>query len=74
MMFTEEEILIKKCPKCGNTIIINQVWIPGGCNDYGSFEVECLKCKQRFDMYIGRDVDESSIESGAILLSKKYKD
>ena len=73
-MFTESETLFTKCPNCGNPIVIRKVWIPGGCNDYGSFLVECLKCKNRFEIYVGRDVDESSIESGATLIEKKYRD
>lgn len=73
-MLTEEETLMTKCPKCGSVIVINKVWMPGGCNDYGSFEVECLKCNNRFEIYVGRDVDESNIESGAVLISKKYRD
>ena len=53
-MFTERASVLAKCPECGNDILIDQVWYPGGANDYGSFEVECLKCKHHFDIYVGR--------------------
>lgn len=45
----------------------------GGANDYGNFEVECLKCKHHFDIYVGRDIDASSIKSGAKLIKVIYK-
>ncbi len=72
-MEIERAIRIIKCPKCGNEIIVNQVWYPGGCNDYGSFILECNNCKNVFDFYLGRDLDASSVVQGAILIDRKYK-
>ena len=72
-MFTERASVLAKCPECGNDILIDQVWYPGGANDYGSFEVECLKCKHHFDIYLGRDIDASSIKSGAKSIKVIYK-
>lgn len=54
-----------KCPGCSQKIVINQVWYPGGVNDYGSFILECNKCKHIFEVNVGRDVDASSVEDGA---------
>lgn len=73
-MEIEKARLITNCPKCGNEILIDKVWYPGGCNDYGSFEVECLECHKVFDIFIGRDIDASSVISGAKELKKKYRD
>ena len=72
-MEIELSALITKCPKCGNTIIIKQVRYPGGCNDSGVFELECKKCKEHFEVSGIKDVDASSVESGAKLLNKRYK-
>lgn len=73
-METEHSTLTTKCPQCGNQIVINKVWYPGGVNDYGSFVLECKKCKHVFEVSVGRDVDASSVESGAKLLEKKDRD
>lgn len=73
-MDIEQALLITKCPKCGNQILINKRWYPGGCNDYGSFVLKCNKCEHVFEIDIGRDVDASDVESGATLLDKKYRD
>lgn len=62
-----------KCPNCNNSIIISKVWYPGGENDYGSFVLECNKCKTVFEISVGRDVDASSVESGASLVERKYR-
>ena len=72
-MDTEEALLIVKC-ECGNEIRIHKVWYPGGCNDYGSFELRCNKCGKTFVVDIGRDVDASEVLNGAELVSKKYRD
>ena len=73
-MHTEESIIDLVCPNCGNRIIIKQVWYPGGINDYGSFVLECDKCQKTIKFHIGRDVDASSVISGAKLINKTYED
>ncbi len=73
-MEIERSMMITKCPSCSNKIIINKVWYPGGLNDYGSFVVECNNCKHVFDIYVGRDVDASSVESGAKIIETKYRE
>lgn len=72
-METEEALLETRC-ECGNEIKIHKVWYPGGCNDYGSFVFKCDKCGKVIEIDIGRDVDASSIMSGAKLIEKKYRD
>lgn len=66
----EKATMSTKCPKCGNVIVINKCWTPGGMNDYGSFEVKCNKCKHVFIIDVGRDVYDSSISSGAELIRR----
>jgi hypothetical protein len=39
-------------------------------NDYGSWIVKCVKCDEVFEKYIGRDVNDSSLESGGQVLGK----
>jgi len=73
-METECSTITTKCPKCSNGITINKVWYPGGENDYGVFILECKKCKHIFEVSVGRDVDASSVESGAQLIERKYRD
>ena len=72
-MKIEESLLSTKCPKCGNPIVIRKKWYSGGCNDYGSFVLECDKCGEQFEIRVGRDVDASSVESGAKVIDKKYE-
>lgn len=75
-MYTSHETIIAQCPneKCNNRIIIDKKFYPGGVNDYGSFEVKCNECQEQFIIEVGRDVDASSIESGATLIRKIYRD
>jgi hypothetical protein len=66
--------LIATCPKedCNNKVWINRVYIQGGVNDKGSFKVKCNECDTEFQIAIGRDVELSSIQSGATLIEKVY--
>jgi len=64
---------VNKSVRVRNCFKIGSLTHPGGANDYGSFEVECLKCKHHFDIYVGRDIDASSIKSGAKLIKVIYK-
>ena len=73
IMEKEYSKVLIQCPKCGNQVIINKVWYPGGDNDYGIFTLECKKCSHIFDYYLGRDVEASSVESGAKLINIQYK-
>lgn len=73
-MDIEKAVNIIKCPNCSNEIIINKVWYPGGCNDYGSFILQCNKCKVVFEHYLGRDIDASAVETGATVIERKYKE
>lgn len=64
-METNRATVSLKCPKCENTIIIDQAWTPGGLNDYGGFVLQCEACDHIFDCYLGRDIQMSHVESGA---------
>ena len=70
-MQTDRATILCNCPKCGNQVVIDQIWYPGGTNDYGSFDLECLKCKHTFNVDVGRDVDASGVRSGARNIKKK---
>lgn len=72
-MKIECSLIFTECPMCSNAININKVWYPGGANDYGVFILECTKCKYIFEVNVGRDVDVSSVQSGAKLIERKYR-
>ena len=60
----ETAIILTSCLKCGNEIKIQQVWTPGGMNDYGGWVIECGKCSTKMHIRIGRDVNDSNMISG----------
>ncbi|WP_104823103.1 hypothetical protein [Rhizobium sp. NXC24] len=62
------------CESCKCAIVVNCVWEPGGMNDYGGFIVQCRSCNTIQEIYVGRDVNSSSIRSGAILLGRYDRD
>ncbi|MDD3099194.1 MAG: hypothetical protein PHW36_02475 [Bacilli bacterium] len=72
-MEARTEYIEKMCSRCGRTIRIRKVSYPGGTDNSGYFEVECLDCKEVFEIYVGTDVDASEIVSGAKLLKRRYK-
>lgn len=53
------------CPSCSAPIEIAQTWTPGGINDYGGFVLQCGSCKHVFAFRMGRDINDSSVASGA---------
>jgi hypothetical protein len=60
--------------KCDNKFQARIIEHKGGMNDYGSWIVKCKKCNEIFDVYIGRDVNESSLVSGGRVLGKYDKE
>ena len=64
----ENATIFSKCHHCQNTIIIANSWTPGGCNDYGGFIDKCVNCSAVLDIHVGRDINMSSIVSGATKL------
>lgn len=57
-------------PECGQTVIINQRWAVGEMNDYGGYVLECTKCRTKYHYYLGRDINDSAVVSGAKVLDK----
>ena len=46
----------------------------GGVNDYGSWIVKYEKCNEIFDLYICREVNDSSLTSGGQIIGKYDKE
>jgi hypothetical protein len=69
---TESATMTFECmnPKCGNGFTARIIEHKGGMNDYGSWIVKCKKCNEIFAIYIGRDVNDSSLTSGGQILGK----
>lgn len=63
-----------KCPHCSNGVEISQIWTPGGMNDYGGYVLECLKCHKAFELYLGRDINDSRVNEGARVLDTYDKE
>lgn len=59
-----------KNPKCKNEFKGLIVEHKGGVNDYGWWIVKCKSCKHIFDVYVGRDVNDSSLTSGGEILDR----
>ena len=57
-----------KCPKCGNDVVIERNWTPGGINDSGGYVLQCEKCDHIFAFHLGRDVYDSRVLHGAKIL------
>lgn len=57
--------IITKTHECGNIIQIEKNWEAGGVNDYGGWVLQCSKCGAMWAYALGRDVNASSIISGA---------
>ena len=66
----DSAFLCVNCPTCKNEIKINNVWTPGGVNDYGGWVVECNNCSTKSHVRIGRDVRVSEMISGAKLIDQ----
>lgn len=60
--------LVGECPHCGNKIVVEQNWEPGGMNDYGGYALECGKCHKALDFCLGRDIQMSRVLRGAKIL------
>lgn len=60
--------VITSCPQCKSKIEINRCWTPGGINDSGGFILKCSSCGYVFDKYIGKDINDSRVVSGATVL------
>jgi hypothetical protein len=73
---TESATMTFECvnPKCDNGFKARIIEHKGGMNDYGSWIVKCRKCNEIFDIYIGRDVNDSSLTSGGQILGKYDKE
>jgi len=76
MIHTEFASLTFKCKnhKCDNEFHAHIVEHKGGINDYGWWIVQCEKCSEIFDVYIGRDVNDSELQSGGQILDRFDKE
>lgn len=61
-------VVSTKCDSCGNVIEIDQYWTAGGVNDYGGYVLQCKKCQHIFHLHLGRDIADSQVRKGAIVL------
>lgn len=50
---------------CGQQIIIDKIWTPGGVNDTGGYVLKCKGCDGVFAYHLGRDINDSRVASGA---------
>ena len=66
---SKSETIMSYCPHCGNRIRIYRVWAPGGANDRGGWVLECVGCRKPFHQHLGKDIEMSSITSGALVLA-----
>ena len=60
-----QDRLLGSCPNCSNSIEAVQVWTPGGINDKGGWILACDQCGAKFDFYVGKDISDSRLVSGA---------
>ncbi len=76
MITVNGETFMFKCenPNCYNDFKGHQVVHKGGINDYGWWIVKCEKCGFIFQIYVGRDVNDSSLVSGGEILRKFDKE
>jgi phage FluMu protein Com len=68
------DYLEKVCPKCGTIVIVRKVTFFNQQNKPGYIEVACLDCHEVFEIYINGDVDASTVEKGAKILNRRYRD
>lgn len=76
MITTESSTLLFKCgnKECNNDFHANIVKHKGGVNDSGWWIIKCDLCQSIFDVYVGKDVNDSSLESGGRILERFDKD
>lgn len=74
MINRETATMTFECPKCKNEFRAHIVEHKGGINDYGWWVIKCDACKTVFDTYIGRDVNDSSLSSGGVILERFDKE
>ncbi len=70
----KENATVTTSCECGQLVVIDNCWEPGGINDYGGYVLKCHKCGKLFDFYLGRDVMDSHVESGADMVDRYFKD
>lgn len=68
-MIDRHEDKTETCPGCGASIEISQNWTAGGINDYGGWVLQCVKCSHIFRLRLGRDIQDSSVRKGAMVLA-----
>ncbi len=68
MEINEQSTMNFECPQCGNKFEAAMIHHPGGVNDYGWWIIKCASCGEIFDLYVGRDVNDSSLTTGGEVL------
>ena len=65
----ETALVCTQCLRCSNEVTITNRWTPGGMNDYGGYVLECSTCHKPFAFRLGRDINDSSVDTGATVLA-----